>query len=253
MIGFSASRRASVVTPSGAVVPGWYLCLPLVSIRLSLIFMLRSRAALYSTHLDISELMSSHMLKRNPGMPLSWYLVSELALVIANIIVIGFTSTYLEYRHSYPSRFNYAINVTPVLVFTWFFSITRLALFVMACIDMHRYLAAKKVERALQIASKLGDIEEGTGLSREDTTGAADGIVRLQELPMGPRSPQELESQFTTPELEGSSKQPVQQPPVIQEQKGNTSKCPGTLLKLHLCTPSTRDSPAVNEMPSTDT
>jgi hypothetical protein len=44
--------------------------------------------------------MSAYMLKRNPGVPIVWYTVSELALLVANITVLGFISTCLEHCDS---------------------------------------------------------------------------------------------------------------------------------------------------------
>ncbi|KAI1154597.1 hypothetical protein F4825DRAFT_411074 [Nemania diffusa] len=237
MIGFSTSPGANVTTPFDVVVPAWYLCLPL---------------ALYSTHLDISELMSVHMFKRNPGMPLYWYTVSELALLIADIIVLGFISTCLEHCDSDPKDCDDASYGTQILVFTSFFSITTLGLFTMACVDIHRYKAAKKIKRLLrENKSKLDDLEERAGLNRQNTTRANDGIVRLQELPTGPRSPQELDNESATPELEGSFKYPAQPSPIVREQPP-IPNCPVRLLKLELGMDWHQDILTANEMPRDD-
>ncbi|KAI0487420.1 hypothetical protein F4859DRAFT_255204 [Xylaria cf. heliscus] len=111
---------------------------------------------LLSISLDCAELTCSILRKRNPGIPPGWHIGTELVLLGGNIVALIFLGTEIPP----PGGYSYAFEAWAPLyirpfqiasvVFLGLFAIVRFILFVIACVDTHRYHTAAQVELIVQ-------------------------------------------------------------------------------------------------------
>ncbi|KAI1120772.1 hypothetical protein F5Y10DRAFT_117242 [Nemania abortiva] len=117
----------------------WYFTLPIT---------------LISIGTDGTELMFSFLWKRNPGLHPGWHIGIELALLGGNIVALIFISTTIpgDYTYYYfpdfPRDLGHIIIAT--VAFLGIFTVNRFILFVIACVDTHRYHTAAQVQLIVQ-------------------------------------------------------------------------------------------------------
>ncbi|KAI8630804.1 hypothetical protein F5Y19DRAFT_426431 [Xylariaceae sp. FL1651] len=207
--------------------PGWYFCLPI---------------ALYSIILDSTELICAFMRKRNPGISSGWHVGAELFLLGGYVVALSFLRFSLAdnsdiYFKHIPPKILASLDIS-LISFTAAFSAVRFVLFVMACIDTHRYNNATQIERILH-ALRQADIDEkgktSSSQATENTsyTYHATPVPPQEPLkpPVAKKSPQEPseEAAFNF-EIEANQKFPVE---LSTELWGQTStlKFPGRSLQ----------------------
>ncbi|KAI0403534.1 hypothetical protein F4802DRAFT_284878 [Xylaria palmicola] len=136
LIGVSAADGSSYYSMNQS---DWWFILPI---------------ALLTIIVDFVELLCVALLKRNPGIPPGWHIGFELALLGGNLVAVIFISSTIPssdgYPYSYPES---GIDIYFKVVLTAFlglFIIVRFILFVIACVDTHRYHTAAQVEMIVQ-------------------------------------------------------------------------------------------------------
>ncbi|KAI1156274.1 hypothetical protein F4825DRAFT_404656, partial [Nemania diffusa] len=110
--------------------------------------------ALISIGVDCAELTFSFLWKRNPGLHPGWHIGIELALLGGNLVALIFISSTIPSEGAYyydPNlpRFLQSLAVA-VVTLLGIFTINRFVLFVIACVDTHRYHTAAQVELIVQ-------------------------------------------------------------------------------------------------------
>ncbi|KAI0805491.1 hypothetical protein GGR55DRAFT_279199 [Xylaria sp. FL0064] len=108
---------------------------------------------LLSIALDSAEFLCCFLRKRNPGLPPGWHIGVELVLLGGNIVALVWLARALPSINFNPygvsPYFLRSIKVATI-AFVAIFTIIRFILFVIACVDTHRYHTAVQVEMIVQ-------------------------------------------------------------------------------------------------------
>ncbi|KAJ8133495.1 hypothetical protein O1611_g129 [Lasiodiplodia mahajangana] len=142
IIGLSVNEgiRLSGASDARRFYTSWWFTLPL---------------ALISIGVDGAELIFGFLWKRNPGIHPGWHIGIELVLLGGNIVALIFiSSTIPGYYGYYYDDPNFARAISHLLIvtvaFVGIFTVNRFILFVIACVDTHRYHTAAQVQLIVQ-------------------------------------------------------------------------------------------------------
>ncbi|KAI1427382.1 hypothetical protein F5Y12DRAFT_712187 [Xylaria sp. FL1777] len=156
---------------------------------------------LLSIALDFSELSFSFLWKRNPGLPPGWHIGIELVLLGGNIVglvfIIGAIPQDNQFLFDNPPQFIRPLRITTI-AFLALFTAVRFILFVIACVDTHRYHAAAQVEMIVQALRQQNINDPATTALVHNAIQPNRPPITLQEYPYMQRPSYEPRSQ---PEL----------------------------------------------------
>ncbi|KAI0458522.1 hypothetical protein F5B21DRAFT_500419 [Xylaria acuta] len=109
---------------------------------------------LLSIVVDCVELTCSILRKRNPGIPPGWHIGIELVVLGGNIVALVFLASVIPRDDEYAYAPWAPLSLRPFqiasVVFLGLFTVVRFILFVIACVDTHRYHTAAQVEMIVQ-------------------------------------------------------------------------------------------------------
>ncbi|KAH8166377.1 hypothetical protein CIB48_g1863 [Xylaria polymorpha] len=109
---------------------------------------------LLSIAIDCAELACSILRKRNPGIPPGWHIGIELVLLGGNLVALIFIASLIPPAEGFAYGSWAPLSLRPFqiasVVFLGLFAVVRFILFVIACIDTHRYHTAAQVELIVQ-------------------------------------------------------------------------------------------------------
>ncbi|KAI1755849.1 hypothetical protein F4782DRAFT_372129 [Xylaria castorea] len=109
---------------------------------------------LLSIVVDCAELTCTVLRKRNPGIPPGWHIGIELVLLGGNIVALIFIASLIPPEDGYTYGAQAPLSLRPFQIasvsFLGLFTVVRFILFVIACVDTHRYHTAAQVELIVQ-------------------------------------------------------------------------------------------------------
>ncbi|TRX98479.1 hypothetical protein FHL15_000553 [Xylaria flabelliformis] len=109
---------------------------------------------LLSIVVDCAELISIFLRKRNPGIPPGWHIGIELVLLGGNIVALVFIASLIPPDAGFAYGAQAPLSLRPFQIasvsFLGIFTVVRFILFVIACVDTHRYHTAAQVEAIVQ-------------------------------------------------------------------------------------------------------
>ncbi|KAI1109685.1 hypothetical protein F5Y14DRAFT_394489 [Nemania sp. NC0429] len=149
----------AVSIPDGILVTHWSQSLSYPSID----YWFTLPIAIVSTFLDCAELAASVVWKRNPGLHPGCHVAGEIILLGGNAVAFAFITPSVDIMSTwyYDSTFPTAVGPLKAALVTvlGLFTIDRLILFTMACMDTHRHHANAQVEMIVQALRQhnLGD------------------------------------------------------------------------------------------------
>ncbi|KAI0096780.1 hypothetical protein GGR51DRAFT_553371 [Nemania sp. FL0031] len=110
--------------------------------------------SLISIVADGADLLFGFLWKRNPGIHPGWHIGLELVILGGNIVSLVFISSTIPgyYGYNYDDSFYLTTShiVIATVAFVGIFTINRFILFVIACVDTHRYHTAAQVQLIVQ-------------------------------------------------------------------------------------------------------
>ncbi|KAI0913766.1 hypothetical protein F4823DRAFT_501635 [Ustulina deusta] len=148
----------------------------------------------FSIALDGAELAFSFLWKRNPGLPPGWHIGTELALLGGNIVALIFLSNSIpggyDYQYGDALALIRPLKITTIS-FVAFFSIVRFVLFVIACVDTHRYHTAAQVEMIVRALRQQNINDPASAALVHNAMHPNRQPIPLQEFPLMQRPSQE--------------------------------------------------------------
>ncbi|KAJ2997650.1 hypothetical protein NUW58_g590 [Xylaria curta] len=144
---------------------------------------------LLSIILDCSELALSVVRKRNPAVPPGWHIGLELVLFGGNLVALVFIGSIVPPEGVQRLQTPFPGGVRPLriamLTVLGIFTTVRFILFVIACVDTHRYHTAAQVELIVQ-ALRRQNLDDPTAGATIPNSAYLANYIRNPQHPRGP-------------------------------------------------------------------